>query len=124
MKGRKMKVLLVDDEKDFVSTLSERLNMRGIDAEFVSSPEEAIAITDSKNFDIAVLDVKMPKIGGIKLKSLLQQKYPDMKFIFLTGHGSEDDYNKGSAGAGSEYYLTKPLNIEVLISKIKAITGE
>ena len=110
-----MRLLLVDDERELVSTLAERLSFREIDADWVTSGEEALKKAETETYDLAILDVKMPKISGIKLKGMLEAKYPDMKFIFMTGHGSEDDFRAGSSKA---YYLVKPINIEALVSKI------
>jgi DNA-binding response OmpR family regulator len=112
-----MKVLLVDDQTQFVSVLTRRLNMRGIDAVCVYSPDEALNLTDTTRFDIAVLDMKMPGMNGIELRRRLHQKNPTMKFIFLTGHGSEADFLVGSAEA--TFFLPKPLNIDKLIEAIK-----
>lgn len=110
-----MRLLLVDDEGELVSTLAERLSFRGIDADWVTSGEEALKKAETGTYELAILDVKMPRISGIKLKGMLEAKYPDMKFIFMTGHGSEDDFRAGSSKA---YYLVKPINIEALVSKI------
>jgi DNA-binding response OmpR family regulator len=116
-----MKVLLVDDERKFVSALSQRLCMRGLEAEWACSGDEAIDKVKRTRYDLAVLDVKMPGIGGIELKRRLEVLAPDMKFIFLTGHGSDDDFTVGSAEAS--YYLAKPIKIEVVIEKIKEALG-
>jgi DNA-binding response OmpR family regulator len=116
-----MRLLLVDDEMELVSTLAERLSFRGIDADWVTSGEDALKKAEIETYDLAVLDVKMPRISGIKLKGMLEAKYPDMKFIFMTGHGSEDDFLAGSANA---YYLVKPVSIEALISKINEALKE
>ena len=110
-----MRLLLVDDERELVSTLAERLSFREIDADWVTNAEEALKKAETETYDLAILDVKMPKISGIKLKGMLEAKYPEMKFIFMTGHGSEDDFRAGSSKA---YYLVKPINIEALVSKI------
>jgi DNA-binding response OmpR family regulator len=119
-----MRLLLVDDEVEFVVTLAERLSLRGIEADWTDRPEEAIEMSQEKAYDLAVLDVKMPKVSGIDLKKRLQEKYPDMKFIFLTGHGSEESYSAGADEAGADYYLVKPLQIEDLVEKIRAALGE
>lgn len=119
-----MRVLLVDDEKELVATLAERLSYRGIDADWVTSGEEAIKYISCQKYDLAVLDVKMPKMSGIQLKKELQAKCPTMKFIFLTGHGSEEDFKTGSLEAGEKNYLVKPINIQSLIDKIKAVLKE
>ena len=114
-----MKILLVDDEEELVSALAERLAIRGIDAEWVTSGKDALVLVEHENFDLAVLDVKLPKIGGRKLKKELQQKCPDMKYIFMTGHGSEDDFQAISNEIGEEYYMFKPVDIDDLIEKMK-----
>ena len=112
-----MKVLLVDDEKELTATLAERLSFRGIDAEWATSGQEALELAANARYDLAVLDVKMPKMSGITLMKRLRERYPDMKFIFMTGHGSEDDFKTGSAGAS--HYLVKPVKLEALVEKMK-----
>ena len=118
-----MKLLLVDDEVEFVSTLAERLTLRGINTEWVSRPEDAVEKTKESCFDLAVLDVKMPKVSGIALKKMLQENCPDMKFIFLTGYGSREDFMAGAKEAGASYYLMKPLKLSELLAKIDEVSG-
>jgi DNA-binding response OmpR family regulator len=118
-----MKILLVDDEVEFVSALAERLDLRGINADWVSRPEDAVSRAEQHLYDLAVLDVKMPRLSGIDLKLILQKKCPNMKFIFLTGHGSQESYEAGAAEAGEEYYLMKPLKLKDLIHKIEEVMG-
>ena len=108
-----MKILLVDDEKKFAVMLSKRLALRGMDVDVVFTGREALEKIENKRYDVAVLDVKMPGIGGIELKGKLREVDPELKIIFLTGHGSENDFKVGSAEAAC--YLAKPLNIETLI---------
>jgi DNA-binding response OmpR family regulator len=114
-----MKVLLVDDEKELVTTLAERLNLRGLEAQWATSAEEALIRLQSEAFDIAVLDVKMPKVDGLLLKKQMQERCPTLKFIFVTGHGSSQDFETGASEVGADYYLVKPLNIDDLIDKMK-----
>lgn len=116
-----MRVLLVDDEKELVSALAERLVMRGIEADWASTPEDALEKVRIDRFDLAVLDVKMPRMSGIELKKVLDERRPGMQFIFMTGHGSEADFEKGAAEAGADYYLVKPVKIEMLIDKMTHI---
>jgi len=118
-----MRVLLVDDEEELVSTLAERLSYRGISADWVTSGCAALEMAKKYKYDLAVLDVKMPGISGFELKKSLQDKYPAMKYIFLTGHGSEDDFKTGTEEAGAEYYLVKPVNIDSLIKKMNEVIG-
>ena len=113
-----MRVLLVDDEEQLVSTLAERLTLRGIQASWVTSGVAALELIETETFDLAILDVKIPKISGLELKKRLQTLHPEMKFIFLTGHGSEDDFKIGAAEAGEDFYLVKPVKIESLLEKM------
>jgi DNA-binding response OmpR family regulator len=117
-----MRVLLVDDESDLASALAERLDMRGIEADWVSSGQEALARAAAGHYDLAVLDLKMPKIGGLELKVRMQALYPHMKFIFLTGYGSEKDFEAVACQAGEKCYLVKPVEIEDLIRLMNDLT--
>ena len=116
-----MKVLLVDDERELVSTLAERLSFRGIQADWATSGEEAMRLTEKNTYDVAVLDVKIPRISGLELKRKPHAKIPAMKFIFMTGHGSEDEFRNCSAETGEGCYLVKPVNIEDLIRKMNEL---
>lgn len=116
-----MKILLVDDEIEFVSALAERMKLRGIDAQWTAKPEEAVEMTQEQCWDVAVLDIKMPRVGGLDLKKLLEKQCPEMKFIFLTGHGSEEAFKSGSTETGSDFYLVKPVRFETLLEKIRLI---
>ena len=77
-------------------------------------------MVENTRYDVAILDVKMPGIGGIELERKLSGLVPGMKFIFLTGHGSESDFEIGSAEAA--YYLSKPFQIEKLIEILHEVT--
>jgi DNA-binding response OmpR family regulator len=116
-----MRILLVDDEQELVSTICERLKLRGIEAEWVISSEDALKLTAIKDFGVAVLDIKMPRVGGLELKNCLQLRYPHMKFIFLTGYGSEQDFKVVKQEFGQDHYLLKPVDIDELITKINLL---
>jgi DNA-binding response OmpR family regulator len=115
-----MKILLVDDEKKFAMMLSKRLALRGIEVDYVFTGLEAVTKVERNKYDVAILDVKMPGIGGIELKRKLSGLAPGMKIIFLTGHGSEADFEIGSSEAA--YYLAKPVQIEKLIEILHELT--
>lgn len=119
-----MKVLLVDDEKELVSTLAERLGFRGIEADWAATPGEAIALLDQNDYDIAVLDVQMPGMDGFELKEKLEEAAPHMQFIFITGHGSEECYHIGCSQTGEAYYLVKPVDIDSLVEKLNGLSGK
>ncbi|MFP4037176.1 MAG: response regulator [Desulfobacteraceae bacterium] len=114
-----MRVLLVDDEEELVSTMAERLALRGIEADWATTGKAALEEVGKNKYDLALLDVRIPGQSGIELKKALAAKQPEMKFIFMTGHGSEEDYRAGTAEAGEEYYLVKPINIDDLIRRMK-----
>lgn len=119
-----MRVLLVDDEKELVTTLAERLTLRGIHADWAVSGEEALAKAAENRYDLALLDVRIPRLSGLELKKKLAERQPGMRFIFMTGHGSEADYRAGTAEAGEEYYLVKPVSIDALIEKMNEAVQE
>ena len=116
-----MKVLLVDDEQKFATMLAKRLALRGIDIDYVYTGDDAIAKAETESYDVAVLDVKMPGIGGIELERKLKELDPCLKIIFLTGHGSKTDFETGSAEAAC--YLAKPIQIDELIKILREVIG-
>lgn len=118
-----IRVLLVDDEEELVTTLSERLEIRGFSADWVTTVAAACDILRDKTFDVAILDVKLPGMSGPDLKRRMARLAPDLKFIFMTGHGSEHSFKECAAEAGASYSLMKPVNIEVLVQKIREIVG-
>ncbi len=117
-----MRVLLVDDEEEFVVTLTERLGLRGLDADYATSAEDALAKAEKNSYDVAVLDMRMPKMGGLAIRNALKGRQPDMKFLFLTGYGSEEDFNLVVSQDGDSAYLVKPIDITTLIAKIKEVS--
>jgi DNA-binding response OmpR family regulator len=111
-----MRVLLVDDEEKFAMMLAKRLALRGIDVDYVHNGEDALRYAAAQQYDIAILDVKMPGLSGVELKRELIRKAPGVSVVFLTGHGSKEDFEKGTA-EGS-LYLSKPLQIEQLVKTL------
>jgi DNA-binding response OmpR family regulator len=116
---KEMKVLLVDDEQKFVKTLSERLQMRDLENETVHDGEQALNFVDDKEPDVMVLDLKMPGIDGMEVLRRVTKKFPNMRVIILTGHGTDRDEEE-SRRIGVFDYLKKPVEIDVLVSRIKA----
>ena len=117
-----MKILLVDDEKEFVSALAERLGMRGFSVEWSSNGEDALAKVARGDFDLAILDLKMPSISGQELQQKMMGLSPRLKFMFITGHGSMGDFAQCMQGA--ECCIGKPLDLEVLIDKIRNLEAK
>jgi DNA-binding response OmpR family regulator len=118
------RVLLVDDEKEFVSTLAERLALRGIVVDVANSGEEAIQRIAEATPQVVVLDLMMPGMSGLAVLDQIKTEHPDVKVILLTGMGSVGDGIKGKK-MGAFDYLMKPLEIEGLIKTIReAIIGK
>lgn len=107
------KVLLVDDEREFVQTLSERLNMRDVGSHVVYDGESALDMVRSDEPEVMILDLKMPGIDGIEVLKRVKAERPDIEVIILTGHGSDED-RKVCMELGAYAYLHKPVDIEVL----------
>ncbi|MBW1939791.1 MAG: response regulator [Deltaproteobacteria bacterium] len=107
------KVLLVDDEREFVQTLSDRLQMREVGAHVVYGGEEALDLVKEEEPEVMVLDLKMPGINGIEVLKQVKKTHPAMEVIVLTGHGSEKDKTL-CMELGAFAYLEKPVDIEQL----------
>lgn len=114
-----MKVLLVDDEEEFVKALAERLKMRDLRSDTVLDGEEALTYVEDQEPDVMVLDLKMPGIDGMEVLRQVRKAYPNMQVIILTGHGSEKDEEEAKR-LGAFDYLEKPVNLDVLVKKMKA----
>jgi len=114
----KIKILLVDDEKEFVETLSERIRMRDHDSKVALNGEEALKHIDDDLPDVVVLDLKMPGIDGMEVLRRIRKAYPNVQVIMLTGHGSDKD-EKEARKLGAFEYLQKPVEIDTLMKKIK-----
>jgi two-component system response regulator CpxR len=107
------KVLLVDDEKEFVHTLSERLQARSMEPSIAYDGEQAMAMVASETPEVMVLDLKMPGLDGIEVLRRVKRDHPETEVIILTGHGSEVE-EKMAAELGAFAYLKKPVDIELL----------
>jgi two-component system, OmpR family, response regulator CpxR len=107
------KILLVDDEIEFVHTLSERLRTRSLENAFVYDGEEALTVIKEDAPDVMVLDLKMPGIDGIDVLRRVKRSHPNVEVIILTGHGSAKERELAEE-LGAFAYLEKPVQIEIL----------
>jgi len=112
------KVLLVDDEEEFVKALAERLQMRDLNSETVLDGEQALDFVDKKEPDVMVLDLRMPGIDGIEVLKRVKKAYPQIQVIILTGHGTEKDEERARQ-LGAFDYLEKPVDIDKLVDRMK-----
>ena len=112
------KVLLVDDEREFVQTLSERLMMRDVGSAVAYDGESALNLISEDEPEVMILDLKMPGIDGIEVLQKVKASHPDIEVIILTGHGTETDREKCMA-LGAFAYLKKPIDIDLLSDTLK-----
>ncbi|NIR13015.1 MAG: response regulator [Desulfobacterales bacterium] len=113
----KIRVLLVDDEEQFVQTLAERLEMRDYDVTTSFSGEDALEKVKGYNFDVIVLDVLMPGVDGVETLGEIKKIKPLTEVIMLTGHATVETAIEGMK-LGAYDYLMKPCETEELVTKI------
>ena len=116
-KEDRIRLLLVDDEESYVNVLANRLARRKIDVTKAFSGTDAIRVLREKDFDVAVLDLKMEDMDGLEVLKIFKKMYPQMEVIMLTGHGSEQAARDGIE-CGAFDYLTKPCELDSLLAKI------
>lgn len=114
-----IRVLIVDDESQFVDALVERLRLRGLQADGATSGRDAMQRLGERTYDVLLLDVKMPVQGGLEIIQDVSAKWPHVKVVLLTGHGSTKDAEEGLRH-GAFKYLMKPVNIDDLINVFRA----
>jgi DNA-binding NtrC family response regulator len=112
------RVLLVDDEEEFVSALSERLMLRGIEVDSALNGEDALARMEEKEFEVVILDVMMPGLSGLEVLRQIKSTHPNTQVILLTGHGATREGIEGMR-LGAFDYLIKPVDIEEMLEKMK-----
>ena len=112
------RLLLVDDEREFVQTLSERLLMRDVGSAVAYDGESALHLIDEEEPEVMILDLKMPGIDGIEVLKKVKNSRPEIEVIILTGHGSEED-RRVCMELGAFAYLQKPVDIDVLSETLK-----
>ncbi len=107
------KVLLVDDEVEYIHTLSERLKTRSLESSIVYDGEEALDVVNEEEPEVMILDLKMPGIDGLEVLRKVKNTNPDIEVIIVTGHGSIKEKEMATE-LGAFAYLEKPVDIEVL----------
>jgi DNA-binding NtrC family response regulator len=112
-----LRVLIVDDEDDFRETIVKRLNARKIQAEGAASGIKALEVLKEKDFDVIVLDVKMPDMDGIETLRHIKKLKPEIEVIMLTGHASVEFGLKGMQ-LGAFDYVMKPAPLNELLDTI------
>jgi DNA-binding NtrC family response regulator len=112
------RVLLVDDEEDFVEALSARMERRGLDVEVAKDGYEALEKARVQQFDAIIMDLAMPGMDGVETLRGLRVDQPDLQVIFLTGHGTLET-GVEAMKLGAMDFLEKPTDINLLIEKVR-----
>jgi DNA-binding NtrC family response regulator len=112
------KILLIDDEVDFLSAMSERMKARDMQVTTASSAKEGLVKVTAGSFDAVILDLAMPEMDGIETLKILKEKNPDLQVILLTGHATIKQGIEAMM-LGAMDLLEKPADINALTEKIK-----
>lgn len=113
----KLKILIIDDEAEFASTLRQRLCLRGFDAIDVHSGTEGLVQVWEEKPDVVILDLKMPDTNGLDILADIKEREPGIEVIMLTGHGSAASGIKAMEH-GAFDYIMKPVDLGELLEKI------
>jgi len=113
-----IRILLVDDEIDFVETMVKRFRIRKMPIETAGSGAEALKLVDEQDFDVVILDVRMPGMGGMEVLRQIRAKRPLTEVIMLTGHASLDAGMQGMS-LGAYDYVLKPADFDELLDKVR-----
>jgi len=114
----KFRVLVVDDELDFLETIIKRLQARNINVMGAESGRQALELMAEKDFDVVILDVKMPGMDGIEALREMKKRKPLVEVILLTGHASVESGIQGMQ-LGAFDYVMKPVALDELLEKMR-----
>lgn len=117
------KVLLVDDEKEFLEIMSERMTARGMEVTTAESAEDALTLLEKEAFDAIVMDFQMPEMDGIEALKAIKKKNPELQTILLTGYATVEKTVEAMK-IGAADFLEKPADLEALTDKIKQAKAE
>jgi DNA-binding NtrC family response regulator len=117
------KVLIVDDEVDFLNLMSDRLKARDMEVTTATCAKEALKMIDQKSYDAVVLDLQMPEVDGLQTLKIMKEKNPDLQVILLTGHATVE---KGieAMKLGAMDLIEKPADLTTIIDRIKHAKAE
>jgi len=113
-----LRLLLVDDEVEFLEPMKARLERRGLACATATSGEEALRLLGSERFDCAVVDVKMPGMDGLELLRRIRRTWPETAVVLLTGHASVELGVQGME-LGAFEYLMKPVDLDELLDTVR-----
>jgi DNA-binding NtrC family response regulator len=117
------KVLLVDDEKEFLEIMSERMAARGMEVTTAESAGQALSLIGKQSFDAIIMDFQMPEMDGMEALKAIKDKKPELQIILLTGYATVEKTVEAMK-IGAMDFLEKPADIEALTKKIKKAKAE
>ncbi len=112
------KVLLVDDEKEFLEVMSQRMGAIGMEVTTAGSAHEALSILAKKSFDAIVMDFQMPEMDGMEALKAIKNRKPELQIILLTGYATVEKTVEAMK-IGAADFLEKPADLKALSEKIK-----
>lgn len=115
----KIRVLLVDDEQDYVQAMAERMQMRDVSSRVALSGDEALQMVEEETPDVMVLDLRMPGIDGMEVLERVKREHPRVQVIILTGHGSEQE-EEAARRLGAFDYLQKPTDTNDVLETVRS----
>ena len=115
-----LRVLIVDDEEELVSALVERMGYRGIEAKYALTGQQSIEMLQEEEFDVVVLDLKLPGMSGTEVHSYIQKEHPDLPVLLITGHGAAPEQLGFKPGEDFDFF-EKPVALDVLMQRIKEV---
>lgn len=113
-----IRVLVVDDETRFRTTLAKMLRSRGLAVQAVGSGEECLEELAARPYDVVLLDIRMPGLGGLETLRLLKERHPEVEVVMLSGHANLDTAIE-LLKLGAFDYLLKPCPLEEVLLKIE-----
>ena len=119
----KEKVLLVDDEEEFVETLAERMRSRGMEVATSNSGGDALDLIDQEPYDVVVLDLQMPGMDGLEALARIKRRQPDIQVVLLTGHATVET-GVEAMKKGALEFLEKPIDLSKLSEVIHNAKAE
>jgi DNA-binding response OmpR family regulator len=117
------KVLIIDDEKDFLDIIAERIRARGIDVSSATSVEDALHMVEEESFDVVIMDFMMPGMNGFQTLKAIKEKKPEVQIILLTGNVPDEKRIEAKA-LGALDMIEKPPDLKDLIVKIKSLKAQ
>lgn len=117
------KLLFIDDEKDFLDIIAERIGARGMDVSTATSVEDALHMVEEESFDVVIMDFMMPGMDGFQTLKAIKEKKPEVQIILLTANVPDEKRIEAKA-LGALDVIEKPPDLKDLIGKIKSVKAQ